>query len=89
MAAGLKRQIAYALDLPKFGAVGAFGIQGVGEFTVGRRMGSVTEDYNFQPGMIYNLESSDYIRTGGGFSGAHSDIVHPEIAHVIWQAAII
>ena len=25
---------------------------------------------------------------GGGFSGAHSDIAHPEVAHVLWQAAL-
>jgi hypothetical protein len=89
LAAGSRRQIVFALDLPKYGGVGTFGIQGLEASTVNRKMGSAQEDYQFQPGRIYNLESSDYIRTGGGFSGAHSDIVHPEIAHVIWRAASV
>ena len=37
---------------------------------------------------VYNLESSRYIREGGGLSGAHNDIARPEVAHAVWQAAL-
>ena len=84
VAAGLKHQVAFG-ELPRFGAIGTFGIQGVG--AAGRKMGDISEDYGFQRGKIYNLESSQYIRNGLPPSGAHSDIVHPQIAHVIWEAA--
>ena len=45
-------------------------------------------DYGFEPGHIYNLEASHVIKNGGGFSGAHSDIAHPEVAHAMWQAVL-
>jgi len=51
-------------------------------------MKPVSQPYNFKPGRIYNLESSNVIKNGGGFSGAHSDIAHPEVAHALWQAAL-
>ena len=45
--------------------------------------------YHFQAGRIYNLEASAYIRNSlSRFSGAHSDIVHPEVGHLIWSAAM-
>jgi pimeloyl-ACP methyl ester carboxylesterase len=86
LAAGLKQQVAFG-EFPKYAGVGSFGVQGLPDITTGRKMGDVAEDYSFQHGKIYNLESSQYIRTGPPPSGAHSDIVHPQIAHVIWQAA--
>ena len=46
-------------------------------------------NYGFQAGKIYNLESSRYIAKGQGLSGAHSDIDGPEVAHAIWQAALV
>ena len=27
-------------------------------------------------------------KNGGGASGAHSDIAHPEVAHAFWAAAL-
>lgn len=73
-------------DYPKIGAIGRHGIQGsgVGE---NRSMLAAGEDYGFQAGRVYNLESSAYVDEGGGVSGAHSDISGPEVAHAIWQAA--
>jgi hypothetical protein len=44
--------------------------------------------YRFAPGITYNIEASRVIASGGGFSGAHSDIVHDEVAHIFWQAAL-
>jgi hypothetical protein len=43
--------------------------------------------YGFVPGKVYNLDGGRFIRHGGGFSGAHSDIDNPQVAHAVWQAA--
>lgn len=73
-------------DLPEYGGVGAFGIQGAGGFDV--PVLSVTGDYRFSRAEIYNIDASTVICHGGGPSGAHSDISYPEIAHAFWQAAL-
>jgi hypothetical protein len=75
-------------ELPKFGGIGTFGAQGLGALAVDREMGAADTDYGFQNGRVYNLDANGVIRNGGGFSGAHSDIAHPEVAHVLWQAAL-
>ena len=49
---------------------------------------SETADYQFEPGKIYNLEASQFIKQMDGMSGAHSDIDGPQVAHAIWQAAL-
>lgn len=86
--AGVAGQVSFGAEMPRIGALGAFGIQGVDNLTEGLVMKSVNENYGFKPGRIYNLESSNVIKNGSGFSGAHSDIVHPEVAHALWQAAL-
>jgi hypothetical protein len=87
-AAGVARQVAFApSELPKYGAVGTFGIRGPGAEVVDLEMLPADVSYAFVPGKVFNLESSRYIREGGGLSGAHSDIAHPEVAHALWQAA--
>jgi hypothetical protein len=87
-AAGVARQVVFApSELPKYGAVGAFGIRGPGPDVLDLEMLPASGTYKFAPGKIYNLESSRYIREGGGLSGAHSDIAHAEVAHAVWQAA--
>lgn len=86
--AGVAGQVSFGSEMPRIGALGAFGIQGMGDIAEGLVMKKVSEAYGFKPGRIYNLESSHVIKTGGGFSGAHSDIVHPEVAHALWQAAL-
>ena len=84
----LKDQFVLADDLPKFGGIGTFGAQGLGTLAVDREMGAADIDYGFQNGRVYNLDANGVIKNGGGFSGAHSDIAHPEVAHVMWQAAL-
>jgi hypothetical protein len=85
----LSNQFVLAADeLPKFGGIGTFGAQGLGALAVDREMGAATTDYGFQNGRVYNLDANGVIKNGGGFSGAHSDIAHPEVAHVLWQAAL-
>jgi hypothetical protein len=86
-AVGLVRDADFGVELPKYGAVGAFGIQGT-SVAAARDMLETTGDYAFEPGKIYNLESSTFIAKGGGASGAHSDIDGPQVAHAMWQAAL-
>jgi hypothetical protein len=88
LGAGLAGQTSFAGQLPDIGGLGAFGIQGVDQIAEGLQMKPASEPYNFKPGRIYNLESSEIIKNGGGVSGAHSDIAHPEVAHALWQAAL-
>lgn len=86
-AAGLLGQVAFD-QLPKYGGVGIFGAQGPGLQIVPNEMLDVDVDYNFEPGRVYNLNSSQYICDGGGLSGAHSDIAKPQVAHLLWSAAM-
>jgi hypothetical protein len=83
---------AYATDgrsLPEFGAVGEFGLRGPGCQCTDLPVKRPDEPYQFHIGGIYNLDCGSVICKGGGVSGAHSDICHPEIAHAIWQAATV
>jgi hypothetical protein len=86
--AGIARQIAYAPgELPRYGALGTFGIQGLDDGVANMPMLAVDGNYDFRPGMIYNLDGTAYIRNGSGASGAHNDIANPEVAHAVWEAA--
>jgi hypothetical protein len=87
-AVGLVREADFADTLPKYGAIGAFGIQGRTD-AIARTMLEPDGEYGFTPGTITNLESSQFIAKGSGASGAHSDIDGPQVAHAIWQAALV
>lgn len=88
MAAGVAAQVVYAPgDVPRYGAVGAFGVRGVEDRTVDLAMLPTNGGYAFQPGWIHNLESSHFICQRQGLSGAHSDIAKPEVVHALWEAA--
>jgi hypothetical protein len=87
LGAGLARQVSFAPgDFPKYGAVGAFGAQGPGVIKVRMKMRPAHAPYAFEPGRVYNLDSSEFICLGRGASGAHSDIAKPEVAHAIGEA---
>lgn len=73
-------------ELPKYGGVGTFGLQGLGDMAHDRQIGSHNERYDFVEGRVYNLDAKDVIKNGEGASGAHSDIAHPEVAHAAWEA---
>jgi DNA/RNA endonuclease G (NUC1)/V8-like Glu-specific endopeptidase len=82
-------QVAFAPgELPKYGSVGTFGVQGPGISMVNELMRPAEGAYSFQPGRVYNLEASPFINEGGGFSGAHSDIRKAAVAHAVWSAAL-
>lgn len=87
MGARLKQQLVLGDEYPEYGGIGSFGIQGVSS-AEDMLMQSATFRYPFREGRIYNLEASNIIRNGGGASGAHSDIAHPEVAHAFWAAVL-
>lgn len=86
VAAGLSGQVDFLAQLPRFGGIGAYGLQGLGGVNA-IKMLPHTGSYGFVPGGIYNIESSEFISKRDGASGAHSDIDGPQVAHAIWQAA--
>ncbi len=87
IAAGVVLQVDFAAgQFPKYGGLGAFGIQGPGLQRHDLPVGDATHKYGFQPGHIYNLECTAVIKDGTGASGAHSDIAKPEVAHAMWEA---
>jgi len=73
-------------ELPKFGGIGVFGIQGAEAVDVD--VLPTSGQYNLAPGQVYNVDASSVISNGSGASGAHSDICHPEIAHLMWEAVM-
>ena len=85
--AQVRKQLVLGDELPAYGGIGSFGIQGA-KGAVDMPMRPATYAYGFRPGTIYNLEASAVIKDGGGASGAHSDIAHPEVAHAFWSAAL-
>lgn len=87
--AGVKHQVSFAhSELPEYGALGTYGARGSGLTIVDQPMESVEHAYQFQHGVIYNLNSDAFIRNGGGLSGAHSDICYPEVAHAMWGTVL-
>jgi hypothetical protein len=71
------------------GAIGAFGLQGLEERVCqDLAMQAAVEPYRFRPGEVYNVDGSQFICHKEGVGGAHSDIAGPEVAHLLWQAAM-
>jgi hypothetical protein len=87
LGAQIRKQLVLGNELPAYGGIGSFGIQGVAA-SVDLPMRPATFDYAFRPATVYNLEASEIIKNGGGASGAHSDIAHPEVAHAFWSAVL-
>lgn len=88
LAAGVARQVHFAPgELPKYGALGTFGVRGPDPVVVDMAMLPADGSYDFAAGKVYNLESSEYIcEMQSRSSGAHSDLAHPEVAHAVWEA---
>jgi hypothetical protein len=76
-------------QLPKYGGIGSFGLAGDDLAAENINMLGASASYDFKPGKIYNLESSQFIcnEDMGPWVGAHSDIAKPEVAHAAWSAA--
>lgn len=89
IAAGVAHQVDYgSIGFPLYGGIGTFGIQGVAGITAMEAMLDAKAQYVFQPGQIYNVRSDNVIRSGSGLMGAHCDLLHPEVGHLVWQAAM-
>jgi hypothetical protein len=71
----------FGTEVPRFGAVGAFGVQGTASAET-RTLGDERTTYDLQPGRIYNVESSTYVLE-------HSAIDGPQVAHLLWRAAAV
>jgi hypothetical protein len=90
LGARVGRQLTYDLrGLPEYGALGAFGARGPLPAIEDLHMHPIDKSYDFRPGTVYNLESTHVINSGGGASGAHSDICHPEVAQAVWSAMAV
>src|SRR5262249_23695581 len=88
LGAGAARQIDFAPgEFPQYGAVGSFGLRGLEAGGGDREMLAAGGGDGVPAGAIYNLGRGRVIPDGGGASGAHSDIAHPEVAHAVWEAA--
>ena len=87
LGAGVMAQRLLGETFPEYGGVGAFGIQGVTGtlLVVDRTMKPGDTLFDIGARGIYNFDASEIIRNGGGPSGAHSDIAHPEVAHAFWS----
>jgi len=81
------RSDAAGLDeaLYRWGAMGHDGAQAVPADNL--RLGPVGQAYPFGAGRFVNLDGNRIITKGGPPSGAHSDIVHPEIAWALMAGA--
>jgi hypothetical protein len=89
LASRLGGSLSFAANFPEFGAIGAFGLQGLsGNIASDLTMLGAADAYSFEPGKVYNVDGSQFICHKEGVSGAHSDIAGPEVAHVIWAAAL-
>jgi hypothetical protein len=78
-----------ACDAPKsvgrWGAMGSDGAQAVRAKEI--PLEAVGHRYQFEPGRWHNLDANAVIRAGDPPSGAHSDIVHPQVAWAALAAA--
>jgi len=79
-AVGLVNEFDFGTELPRFGGVGTWGIQGT-TIAEGLTMLDPTGTYNFKAGRIYNVDGSRFIP-------GHSAIDGPEVAHLLWQAVV-
>lgn len=68
----------------RWGAMGADGAQGVGAVPAGIR--PVGSAYPFTEHGVLNVDASEVVRSGGPPTGAHSDIVHPELTWLVLTA---
>jgi hypothetical protein len=77
-------------ELPKYGALGAFGAQGDGVDAVALAMLASDQPYAFERGKVYNVDGSRYIaEMQSRGAGAHNDIAHPQVAHAMWSAVLL
>src|SRR5262249_43701497 len=70
LASRIKGTPEFAQQFPKFGAIGAFGLQGVPDVSRAElKMLKATDPYLFELGKIYNVDGSQFIAQMDGVSG--------------------
>jgi len=76
-------------DLPKYGGIGTFGIQGVSGLVELPPLRSGTRArIDFEPHTVYNIDASAVIDDVQGPAGAHNDLAHPELSWLGWRSAV-
>ena len=89
LAVGLVNQYLLGGDLPKFGGIGAFGIQGVARtIELPPLSPGLMPHPQLAPGTVYNVDASQVIAATAGLAGAHNDLAHPELNWLGWSAAL-
>ncbi|MEU1182066.1 serine-threonine protein kinase [Streptomyces sp. NPDC005820] len=72
----------------KWGAMGHDGVQSVPD-TRAYRLAEALADGRLPASGCVNIDAAEVVRRGGAPAGAHSDIVHPELARVVLAAGRI
>jgi hypothetical protein len=76
-------------DLPKYGGIGTFGIQGVkGAVELPPLALGTKPPGQFRRSTVYNIDASAVISKLDGASGAHADLGHSELVWLGWHAAL-
>lgn len=70
--------------LYRWGGMGADGAQGVAAKL--DAIGPAGTAYRFAPSQVLNVDAAEVVRRGGPPSGAHSDILHPELSWIVLAA---
>lgn len=73
----------------RWGGIGANGAQGAGAHTEAINGAGPGVTYPLADHQPLNIDSSDIVRAGGPPSGAHSDIIHPELTWIVLLAGRI
>lgn len=74
--------------LPKYGALGTWGMNGPGFRASPVTMLGCEQGYGFRAGEVYNIDASNTINGQGNGGDAHNDIAKPEVAHAFWEGMI-
>lgn len=72
-----------------WGGIGANGAQGVQARRDGVRGAGPGNTYAFEARRVLNVDAAEVVKDGGPPSGAHSDIVHPELTWIVLSAGRI
>ena len=70
----------------RWGGMGHDGAQAVQAKLDVLQPATIDANYRFAPGQALNVDASETVCRGGPPSGAHSDIVHPELTWVVLKA---
>lgn len=89
LAVGVAGQFLLGDDLPKYGGIGTFGIQGVsGTVELPPLQPGARPPGEFAASTVYNIDASAVIAKVEGAAGAHNDLAHRELVWLGWHAAL-